>query len=44
MTIAQAGATDASRAPVSHDHVGVWERVRGGTAFAILLATKIGLG
>jgi O-antigen ligase len=43
MTIAQTGATDASQPPASYDHVGVWERVRGGTAFAILLAIFITL-
>ena len=43
MTIAQTGATDASQAPTSHDRVDVWERVRGGIAFAILLAIFITL-
>jgi O-antigen ligase len=43
MTIAQTGATDASQAPTSHDHADVWVRVRGGIAFAILLAIFITL-
>ena len=41
MTIAQTGATDALQAPVPDGRVDLWERVRGGIAFAILLAVFI---
>ncbi len=43
MTIAQTGATDVLQAPASQGPVGVWEHVRGGTAFAILLAIFVTL-
>jgi O-antigen ligase len=43
MTIAQTGATDALRASAPDGGVSAWERVRGGTAFAILLAIFITL-
>jgi O-antigen ligase len=43
MTITQTGATDASQASTPDGRVDVWERVRGGVAFAILLAIFITL-
>jgi O-antigen ligase len=43
MTIAQTGATDALQASAPDGRVSAWERVRGGTAFAILLAIFVTL-